>query len=128
MSINILVYAPGVDVQVFDDLSQTLVKGTQTAVAFDGYYGLPEKKSAVFQDLKNILVGVDINHYWGIVNVYLPQSVRDAVLGAVAGKVLDITLTWAKSQRRVRQEKTKVKIRLFGPDNRLLSDDDIQLN
>ncbi|HEY3443629.1 MAG TPA: hypothetical protein VGK29_22920 [Paludibaculum sp.] len=123
MPLNIQVYAPSVDGTAFEELADALVSEATTATFLSGHFGKGVVPAAFPVSLRSITSGLDLSHYWAVVNLYLNTPCGSAVIGAVAAKVLDISVRWAKRQRV--SDTKKVKIRLYGPDGKLLSDDDV---
>jgi len=120
MAINILVFAPSVEAELIDEMSLAVTKAGNVAVRSSGNYGI-ERRSAIFQDLNHVITGLNLNHYWAVLNVYIERIAPDT-LKVVSPIILTELIKWAGRRKKGKQ---LAKIRLFGPDGKLLSDDDI---
>jgi hypothetical protein len=121
MAMDILVFAPAVDDSIIHEMSLALSSVANTAASVSGYYGNVERRSAAHQDLSDLIRGLDLNHYWAIINVHMKNMAPD-VLKIAVGAVIKESIDWAKNHGRGKQV---AKIRLYGPDGRLLSDEDV---
>ena len=120
MAIYVQVFAPNIGTDVIEQLSLAIVDALNTSVVFDGYYGAAKKRPAVFSNLGSLISGIELNHYWAVVGLHLRNVAPDA-LRIITPILINEGLGWAKKHK---QDKTTVKFKLYGPDDKLISEED----